>query len=64
MPQEVVIQEVTAQVRVMDSRSLLDPRTLSIIVRAVLQAVEEEKRAGDRRRADTRTGQSNAGEAK
>ena len=55
MAQEVIIQDVTAQVRILDGEGLLNPRTMSIIVRAVLQAAEDEQRLAMRRRNDTQT---------
>lgn len=54
MADEVIIQEVAARVRVLDSSSLLDQRTLSLIVAATLQAFEEQKRLAQRQRSDTR----------
>lgn len=54
MADEVIIQEVAAKVRVLDSSSLLNPRTLSLIVAATLQASEEEKRLAQRQGADTK----------
>jgi hypothetical protein len=62
MAQEVIIQDVTAQVRVLDAEGLLNPRTMSVIVRAVLQAAEEEQRLVTRRRNDTQTSASGRGE--
>jgi hypothetical protein len=62
MAQEVIIQDVTAQVKVLDGEGLLNPRTLSMIVRAVLQAAEEEQRLAMRRRNDTQTSASDRGE--
>jgi hypothetical protein len=62
MAQEVIIQDVTAQVRVLDAEGLLNPRTMSMIVRAVLQAAEEEQRLAMRRRNDTQTSASGRGD--
>jgi hypothetical protein len=58
MPQEVIIQDVTAQVRVLDAEGLLNPKTLATIVKAVLRAAEEEHRIETRRRNDTQTSAS------
>jgi hypothetical protein len=58
MAQEVIIQDVTAQVRILDGEGLLNPRTMSMIVRAVLQAAEEEQRLATHRRNDTQTSAS------
>ncbi|TFV49633.1 hypothetical protein [Bradyrhizobium niftali] len=62
MVQEVIIQDVTAQVRVLDAEGLLNPRTMSAIVKAVLQAAEDEQRLALRRQTDTQTSASNRGE--
>lgn len=47
----MIINEVVSTVRLVDNQSLLDERTLSSIVRAVLAAVEE-KTAREGRRND------------
>ncbi|CAO3443991.1 hypothetical protein [Azospirillum largimobile] len=52
---DVVIQEVVSTVRAVSGDSLLDERTLARIVRAVLVAVEEERRLERDRAADTGT---------
>lgn len=48
---DVIIDEVVSQVRLVDGQSLLDERTLSRIVRAVVAAVDE-KNARERRRSE------------
>lgn len=51
---EIEIGEVVSTVRVVDANSILSPRTMETIVRAVLNAAhdqrEHEKRAADERR--------------
>ena len=48
---DVIINEVVSTVRMVDNQALLDERTLSAIVRAVMAAVDE-RGARDRRRED------------
>ncbi len=52
---DVIIQEVSTTVRAVDGDGLLDARTLERIVRAVVAALEAERRREDRREADSRT---------
>jgi hypothetical protein len=58
---EVIIQEVVSTVRTTDGAALLDPRTMSQIVRTVLTALEAMKAQEARREADTSTGTPTAG---
>jgi hypothetical protein len=48
---DVIINEVVSSVRLVDGQALLDPKTLSSIVHAVLSAVDD-RDARDRRRAE------------
>jgi hypothetical protein len=48
---DVIINEVVSTVRLVDSQALLDERTLSAIVRAVVAAVDD-KSAREQRRDD------------
>ena len=48
---DVIINEVVSSVRLVDGQALLDPKTLSSIVRTVLSAVDE-RDARARRRAE------------
>jgi hypothetical protein len=50
---DVIINEVVSSVRLVDGQSLLDPKTLSSIVRTVLSAVDERDARAQRRREET-----------
>jgi hypothetical protein len=50
---DVVINEVVSTVRMVDNQSLLDERTLSSIVKAVLAAIEDKTARDGRREAET-----------
>lgn len=51
---DVIINEVTASVRMVDGRKLVDPDTLAAITRAVVAAIETSAATDRRRRAETR----------
>lgn len=51
---DVIINEVVSTVRMVDSQSLLDERTLGAIVQAVVSAVEDKAAREDRRRDEAR----------
>ena len=51
---DVEIQELTGTVRAVDGAGLLNPRTMEVIVAAVLAALERKKRNDEQARADTR----------
>lgn len=51
---DVIVNEVTASVRMTDGRELLDRATLSDIVRAVMAATRDAADSEGRRRAETR----------
>lgn len=50
---DVIINEVVSSVRLVDGQSLLDPKTLSSIVRTVLSAVDERDARTQRRKEET-----------
>lgn len=54
MSAEVQIQDVQTTVRAVDGDSLLAPKTMDAIVRAVLAAVNDQNGHEQRRRAETR----------
>jgi hypothetical protein len=51
---DIDIQEVTGTVRAVDGAGLLNPRTVEIIVAAVIAALERRKRSEQQAKADTR----------
>lgn len=51
---DVIVNEVTASVRMVDGRELLDRNTLADIVRAVMAAIQDADDSQRRRRAETR----------
>jgi hypothetical protein len=50
---DVIINEVVSSVRLVDGQALLDPKTLSSIVRTVLSAVDERDARASRRAEET-----------
>jgi hypothetical protein len=55
---DVVIDEVVATVRAVDSTSLLDPKLVRRLVQAVLAGTDERQAREKRRRDDARIGES------
>jgi hypothetical protein len=53
---DVIIDEVVANVRAVDSASLLDPKLVRRLVHAVLTGADERKAREKRRRDDARIG--------
>jgi hypothetical protein len=53
---DVIIDEVVATVRTMDSGQLLDPKLVGTLVSAVLDGADQRKRREQRRRDDARIG--------
>ena len=51
---DVIINEVVSTVRLVDNQSLLDERTLTVIVRAVTSAIDERDERRKRREEETR----------
>jgi hypothetical protein len=51
---DVIIEEVVATVRAVDSTALLDPKLVRHLVRAVLAGTDEKRERERRRRADSR----------
>jgi hypothetical protein len=54
---DVVIDEVVATVRTVDSHALLDPKLVRRLVQAVLAGTDERQAREKRRRADCRIGE-------
>ena len=54
---EVIIDEIVAQVRTVDSGALLDPRLVRRLVQAVLAGTDERRDRERRRREDSRIGE-------
>ncbi|MGH8066281.1 MAG: hypothetical protein ACRERE_13810 [Candidatus Entotheonellia bacterium] len=54
MATEVQINDMNTMVRAVDGDSLLTPKTMDAIVRAVLQAVTDQEAHAQRVRAETR----------
>jgi hypothetical protein len=53
---DVIIDEVVATVRTVDSASMLDPKLVRKLVSAVLDGADERKAREQRRRQDARIG--------
>jgi hypothetical protein len=51
---DVIINEVTSTVRMIDKQSLLDPQTLSTIIRSVMSAIDDHDTRQRRRDEETR----------
>jgi hypothetical protein len=54
---DVVVDEIVATVRTVDSAALLDPRLVRRLVQAVLAGTDERRDRERRRRDDSRIGQ-------
>ena len=54
---EVIIDEIVANVRAVDSGALLDPRLVRRLVQAVLAGTDERRDRERRRREDSRIGE-------
>jgi len=54
---DVIIDEIVATVRAMDSTSLLDPKLVRSLVQAVLAGTDERQARERRRREDARIGE-------
>jgi hypothetical protein len=55
---DVIIDEITATVRTVDSHSMLDPKLLRRLVQAVLAGTDERAARERRRQNDSRIGES------
>jgi hypothetical protein len=55
---DVVVDEIVATVRTVDSAALLDPRLVRRLVQAVLAGTDERRDRERRRRDDSRIGQN------
>lgn len=51
---DVIINEVVSTVRLVDGKAMLDERTLSTIVRAVLAAIDDRDQRQRRRQEETK----------
>jgi hypothetical protein len=54
---DIVIDEIVANVRTVDSNALLDPKLVRRLVQAVLAGGDERKERERRRREDSRVGE-------
>jgi hypothetical protein len=59
---EVIIDEIVAKVRTVDSGALLDPRLVRRLVQAVLAGTDDRRDRERRRRDDSRIGEQPAGD--
>jgi hypothetical protein len=59
---DIVIDEIVATVRTVDSHALLDPKLVRRLVQAVLAGTDERKGRERRRREDSRIGEDPPGE--
>jgi hypothetical protein len=59
---DIVVDEIVATVRTVDSASLLDPKLVRRLVQAVLAGTDERKDRERRRREDSRIGEEPAGD--
>jgi hypothetical protein len=57
VPSDVIVDEVVATVRTVDSTSLLDPKLVRRLVQAVLAGADERQSRDRRRRDDSRIGE-------
>jgi hypothetical protein len=55
---DVIIDEITATVRTVDSHALLDPKLVRKLVHAVLAGTDERAQRERRRRDDSRIGEA------
>jgi hypothetical protein len=59
---DVVVDEIVATVRTVDSASMLDPKLVRRLVHAVLAGSDERRTRERRRRDDSRVGEEPTGE--
>jgi hypothetical protein len=59
---DIVVDEIVATVRTVDSASLLDPKLVRRLVQAVLAGTDERKQRERRRREDSRVGEAPVGD--
>jgi hypothetical protein len=59
---DIVIDEIVATVRTVDSTALLDPKLVRHLVQAVLAGSDERRERERRRREDSRIGEEPAGD--
>jgi hypothetical protein len=61
---DVVVDEIVATVRTVDSTALLDPKLVRRLVQAVLAGSDERRDRERRRREDSRIGQDTVDDSK
>jgi hypothetical protein len=61
---DVVIEEIVATVRTVDSTSVLDPKLVRRLVQAVLAGTDERRDRERRRREDSRVGEDRSDDRK
>jgi hypothetical protein len=59
---DVIVDEIVATVRTVDSTALLDPKLVRRLVQAVLAGTDERRDRERRRRDDSRIGEEPVGE--
>jgi hypothetical protein len=59
---DVIVDEIVATVRTVDSAALLDPKLVQRLVQAVLAGTDERRTRERRRRDDSRIGEEPTGE--
>jgi len=59
---DVVVDEIVATVRTVDSHALLDPKLVRRLVQAVLSGADDRKQRDRRRREDFRVGEEPPGD--
>jgi hypothetical protein len=59
---DVIVDEIVATVRTVDSTALLDPKLVRRLVQAVLAGTDERRTRERRRRDDSRIGEDPTGE--
>lgn len=59
---DVVVDEIVATVRTVDSHALLDPKLVRRLVHAVLAGTDERRARERRRKEDTRIGDDDSAE--
>jgi|HubBroStandDraft_5_1064220.scaffolds.fasta_scaffold1534464_1 hypothetical protein len=59
---DVVVDEIVATVRTVDSHALLDPRLVRRLVHAVLAGTDERRERDRRRKEDTHIGEDDSAE--
>jgi hypothetical protein len=55
---DIVVDEIVATVRAVDSTSMLDPKLVRRLVQAVLAGTDERRNREQRRREDSRIGEA------